>query len=199
MKTLYGNPISPFARKVMILARLHGIKLDEISPPSDVKRGYTDGINPLGKVPALVLDDGSVLFDSPVICQYLDGLSTTPMLPMDRLARAKAMTLHALGDGIATAVYNYRYEFVRGEALHWPQMMTRHETAIMMATEHLEARVDTLSRNWDFGTLAIICALDYAGYRAGHVDWQSAAPALSRWHTEFKAQPFWAETYGYDE
>lgn len=198
MITLYGNPISPFARKVMILARLHGIDLNVVSPPSDVARGYTDGLNPLGKVPALTLGDGTVLYDSPVICQYLDAVADAPLLPSDPIARARELTLHALGDGIATATYNYRYEFVRGEALHWPQMITRHETAIAMATTHLETEIETLGRDWRFGTIAIVCALDYAAFRAGHVDWQANAPKLAHWHEGMKSAPYWDETYGYE-
>ena len=71
---LFCHPVSPFARKAMILARLHGIDLEELKPEKDGANGYKAGDNPLGKIPALEWQPGQFLFDSPVICEYLDSL-----------------------------------------------------------------------------------------------------------------------------
>ena len=78
---LICHPISPYARKVMILARLSGIELEEQYPEKDGANGYTAGDNPLGKIPALEWQPGQFLFDSPVICEYLNSLRETSLLP----------------------------------------------------------------------------------------------------------------------
>ena len=103
----------------MILARISGIKLEEIQPEKDGVNGYRAGDNPLGKIPALEWQPGQFLFDSPVICEYLDTLRETPLLPSEGHVRFIQLWQHALGDGLSDAVYNYRYETVRPKALHW--------------------------------------------------------------------------------
>ena len=100
---LYGSPISPFSRKAMVIARELDLKL-EILPRPDNAAEFRR-INPLGKIPALVLDDGSALFDSPVICEYLNELGGGKFFPGNSLWRNnsgkwKALTLQALGDGL---------------------------------------------------------------------------------------------------
>lgn len=195
---LHCHPISPYARKAMILARVHGIEVEEIKAVNDGVNGYTGGDNPLGKIPALEWQPQQFLFDSPVVCEYLDTLSDTPILPADKHMRFLNLWQHALGDGLADAVYNYRYETVRPKELHWSEMIKRHETAILNAVDTLEHISEWIGAPWTFGNLAIVCALDYAGYRAGHLDWQSRAPKLAKWHSQFEENPHYAATYEYD-
>jgi len=194
---LICNPISPFARKAMILARLHGIDLEESQPEKDGKNGYKAGDNPLGKIPALEWQPGQYLFDSPVICEYLDGLGKTPILPKDTHQHFIQKWQHALGDGLSTAVYNYRYETVRPQALHWDEMIARHEAAIVNSIDTLERICDWLGAAWSYGNLAIICALDYTGFRADHLNWQDRAPKLAHWHAGFTTDTHYQSTYGY--
>lgn len=193
------HPISPYARKAMILARLHGIKVEEIQPEKDGAKGYKAGDNPLGKIPALEWQPGQFLFDSPVICDYLDSLGEVPILAADKHQHYLQKWQHALGDGLSDAVYNYRYEIVRPEALHWKEMIERHETAILSAVETLEQISDWLGGPWTYGNLAIVCALDYASYRAGHLNWQLRAPKLAAWHANFKDDAAYRDTYGFPE
>lgn len=195
---LICHPISPFARKAMILARLHKITLDEVRPEKDGARGYAAGDNPLGKIPALEWQPGQHLFDSPVICEYLDSLAKAPILPRDGHMRFIQLWQHALGDGLAEAVYNYRYETVRPEALHWPEMIERHETAIVQSIDTLERIAAFLGEAWTYGNIAIVCALDYANFRAAHLDWQTHAPKLAAWFEVMVSLPEYKETYGYD-
>jgi glutathione S-transferase len=196
---LICHPISPYARKAMILARLHGIEVEEIQPKKDGANGYTAGDNPLGKIPALEWQPGQYLFDSPVICEYLDSLGKSAILPKESHPRFLNKWQHALGDGLADAVYNYRYETVRPEGLHWNEMITRHETAIVNSLETLEKICQWLGGPWSYGNLAIVTALDYASYRAAHLKWKDKAPKLADWHSTFQDDPHYLSTYGYDD
>ncbi len=196
---LYCHPISPFARKAMILARLHGIEVEETIPTKDGANGYTSGANPLGKIPALEWQPGQFLFDSPVVCEYLDNLSETPILPSDKHQRFINLWQHALGDGLSDAVYNYRYETVRPKELHWDEMIARHEAAMVNAVATLEQISDWLGEPWTYGNLSIICALDYMSFRGGHLDWQERAPKLAKWHAGFTEDLIYQDTYGYSE
>lgn len=194
---LICHPISPYARKAMILGRLHGLSLEEIQPEKDGAKGYISGDNPLGKIPGLEWQEGQYLFDSPVICEYLDSLGEAPILAHDKHQHYLQKWQHALGDGLSDAVYNYRYEIVRPKDLHWAEMIERHETAIVQSVDTLERISDWLGGPWTYGNLAIICALDYASYRAGHLDWRTRAPKLAKWHSKFEADHAYRETYAF--
>ena len=195
---LFCHPVSPYARKAMILARYHGLGLTELRPEKDGPKGYLAGDNPLGKIPSLEWKPGQHLFDSPVICEYLDSLGRAPLLPSSGDLRYLNLWQHALGDGLSDAVYNYRQETVRPESLHWDVAIKRHETAILQSIETLERICKWIEGPWTYGNLAIICALDYASYRAGHLHWQDRAPELEKWHAGFKSDPHYISTYGYD-
>lgn len=195
---LVCHPISPYARKAMILTRLHGIEVEEVLPQKDGANGYIAGDNPLGKIPALEWQPGQYLFDSPVVCEYLDSLGENKILPPEGHSRFLNLWQHALGDGLADAVYNYRYEIVRPIELHWDEMITRHETAIIRSVETLETICEWIGGPWTFGNIAIVTALDYASYRAGHLDWQKRAPKLAKWFTQFEADPHYQDTHGYN-
>lgn len=195
---LYGSNISPYARKAMILWRVKGLEVKELPAHANGAHGYVGADNPTGKIPALVRDGHPVMGDSPVICEYIDSLSD-PILPPTGEARWKQLRLHALGDAISDATYNYRQETVRRSQIHWQKMIRRHETALTNMVKALEREVDGLGAPWEFGNLSIICALDYMSYRAGHIDWRVLAPSLARWHRSFTEEPAYKETYGYQE
>ena len=195
---LICDPISPYARKAMILARLSDIPLEEVKPEKNGANGYVAGDNPLGKIPALEWQTGQFLFDSPVICEYLDSLRESPLLPESGHARYIQLWQHALGDGLSDAVYNYRMETVRPPDLHWDEMIERHDQAIRNAVETLEKISSWLGEDWTFGNIAIVCGLDYAAYRAPHFNWKQAAPKLSEWHQKKTETEVWRETNAYD-
>lgn len=196
---LVCHPISPYARKVMILARLSGIELEEFYPEKDGANGYVAGDNPLGKIPALEWQPGQFLFDSPVICEYLDGLRESALLPENGHMRYIQLWQHALGDGLSDAVYNYRMETVRPSELHWDEMIERHNQSIRNAVATLEKISPWLGEDWTFGNISIVCALDYASFRAPHFDWKTAAPKLTEWHKTRADTQVWRDTNAYDK
>ena len=153
---LICSPISPYARKAMLLARLSNIELEESRPTQNGANGYAAGDNPLGKIPALEWQPGQYLFDSPVICEYLDSLRKTPLLPAEGHPRFIQLWQHALGDGLSDAVYNYRVETMRPKEFHWAKMIERHNQAIENSIATLEKIIPWLGDTWTFGNIAIV-------------------------------------------
>jgi len=193
---LYHSPLSPFARKCRILIRAKGLDVEELIAENDPKNGYASEINPLGKIPALVREGALPLFDSPLICEYLDSLND-PWLPTSGEHRWKAYRLHRIGDGLSEAMYNLRYETVREEGLHWPKIITRHKNAIRNTVDYLETIVDYIPKDWSFGTIAVVCALDYIDFRGPHLGWRKSSPKLVEWHQAFELSTEFRNTFPY--
>ena len=195
---LYTHPRSPFARKVMIFARVHDVTLDEeVVGGPDPQYGYTNGDNPLGKIPALEWQLGQFLFDSPVICEHLDNLSQTPLLPQNPQARFIQKWHHALGDGLAEANMHLMFERLRPKELHWEKMISRHERAVEKAVMHLEIMTDDIGEDWTFGNIGIVTALDFLSFRATQFKWRAAAPKLAVWHDGFIDKQAYQDSFGY--
>src|SRR5262249_55918310 len=136
---LYGTPISPFARKAMVIAHELGLKLEILPRPNDAEEFRR--VNPLGKIPALVLADGSVIFDSPVICEYLNAQGGGKFFPGNSLLRGdqgkwRALTLQARGDGLADAAVAIMTE--NRQAAPNPAHIERQRTALLASLDMLE-------------------------------------------------------------
>ncbi|MCB1813094.1 MAG: glutathione S-transferase [Candidatus Competibacteraceae bacterium] len=191
---LYYSATSPYVRKVMALAietgqrdALHLIEttLSPVSPNAALNAD-----NPIGKVPALVLDDGSVLYDSPVICEYLDTLHTGPRWFPDGPERWDALRRQALADGILDAAVISRYEAaLRPEALRWDDWLSGQQQKIIRALDQLEQTCGQWGERLDIGTLTIACALGYLDFRFADLDWRSEHPQLSAWFASFSQRP----------
>lgn len=196
---LYYSATSPYVRKVMALAietgqrdALHLIEttLSPVSPNAALNAD-----NPIGKVPALVLDDGSVLYDSPVICEYLDTLHTGPRWFPDGPERWDALRRQALADGILDAAVISRYEAaLRPEALRWDDWLSGQQQKIIRALDQLEQTCGQWGERLDIGTLTIACALGYLDFRFADLDWRSEHPQLSAWFASFSQRPSIAST-----
>ncbi len=181
---LYGSPISPFTRKAMVVARELDLKLTVLPRPEDAAEFRR--INPLGKIPALVLDDGSVLIDSPVICEYLNHVGGGKFFPgmslwKENTGRWKALGLQALADGIADAAVA---RIVEGRQ---PAPNDAHITRNMLA---VEAGLNALERSKmadppTIGEIAASCTLGYIDFRMPELDWRAARPNLSAWYAKF--------------
>lgn len=188
MKLLYQTH-SPYARKVLVMAREAGLAdrltvvHHETSPTW--RNDEVFRLNPLGKVPVLLLDDGTALFDSNVICEYLDGLhDRQPLIPRETKARLLALRLQALAQGLCDAGIAVRHETVRRpEALRYPAMRDGQ-------IEKLVATYDFLEREWahtatgepfDLGQIALATALDWLAFR-DLPDFEPGRPRLSSWY-----------------
>jgi glutathione S-transferase len=182
---LHTNPASPFARKVRVVAHVLGIALEEIATAPYQDENFRR-INPLGKIPALRLDDGSVLFDSPVICEYLDALGGGCFFPAKGdSGRWHALKLQALGDGIADAAVAFVVEG-RQENPH-EAIRARNMAAIRAGLDALERT--EFSQTPAIGEIAAACALGYLDLRIPDLGWRETRPKLAAWLARFEEWP----------
>jgi len=191
---LYNNPASPFGRKCRVIARELGLRLEEIQT-SPFQDAHFRRVNPLGKIPALVLDDGSVLIDSPVICEYLNHVGGGKFFPGMSILRHssgrwKALGLQALGDGLADATVTW---VLLGREEQVPEKArARQMETILAALDALE-RVK-FAKDPTIGEISVACALGYMEFRLTDLDWRSSRPNLSNWYALFCEYPSMKET-----
>jgi len=181
---------SPFGRKVRIAAMVLGLDgritaevADALDPADSLRRQ-----NPLGKIPALVLDDGEVLFDSRVIVEYLDHLAGGGrIVPAEPKARFAALRLQALADGIMDAsilrVYESRW---RDQAKHEPKWVEHQAGKVARALAALEAAPPARTAIPDVGQITVACALGYQDFRFQGA-WRRDHPHLVKYLEEFAA------------
>ncbi|MFM7420246.1 MAG: glutathione S-transferase family protein [Alphaproteobacteria bacterium] len=194
MKLAY-SPNSPYVRKCVVLAIQRGIdKQMELwtvgtTDPALVK------VNPLSKVPTLVLDDGSALYDSPVICEYLDGVGDGPkMFPPPGPARWKALRQEALGDGILDATQPRRREIALPQDEGRQTYITLQQGKVKAALAVLEAEADSLGMLTTIGEITIACALGYMDFRFPNEPWRPGHPKLEAWYAKVAAMPAMTRT-----
>jgi glutathione S-transferase len=194
------NKASPFARKVRVLVREAGLagRVEEIetavspvAPNEDLARE-----NPLVKIPALVADNGELLYDSAVICEYLDSLhSGRKLFPGAGPQRFSALRRQALTDGLLEAAVLCRYETaVRPEALRWKDWIEGQKRKIFGALGVLEAEAPSWSSDFDIGHIGVACALGYLDFRFPHWEWRSGHPRLAAWHQTVLRRPSVSQT-----
>jgi len=178
---------SPFVRKVRVLILELGLQdtviLQDAGAVTPVSNNTgLNAVNPLGMVPALELDDGSSLYDSPVICEYLNQIADGPFLPTDALRRFQTLGLQALGDGILDLSVALRYETaVRPEALRWQDWIDHQNEKIVRGLDALESKCLQFEASPLIGEVTIACALGYRDFRYADNDWRVGRPALTAW------------------
>ena len=197
MKLLY-SPASPYARKVLAVAHETGlIDRIEVVQAATAPTGAAPDVaphNPLRKVPTLLLDDGAALYDSRVICEYLDAHSAGPRLFPDGAARWDALTRQALADGLLDAALLTRYERVlRPEPLRWDAWDAGQVAKIASALDRIEVLVADMPP-LDIGSVAIGCALGYLDFRFPELAWRDGRPAAAAWYAVFEGRASMAAT-----
>jgi glutathione S-transferase len=195
MKLRYSTT-SPFVRKVHVLAIETGL-VDKIelvkTNTADPDLGRN---NPLQKVPALELDDGTSLYDSRVICEYLDSLGGGKFFPAPGPARWTALRRQALADGMMDAAVLRVMESKRPENYRFPDWDKRQTLKVTQGLAVLEA--DHLGPQLDVGTLSVAIVLDYLDFRFKAEDWRPAHPKLTAWHKSFSERASLRKTLPHD-
>ncbi len=191
---IYFSPASPFVRKCMVVAHELGLaeRIEKLaSAAGPVARDATVmAHNPLAQVPTFFCDDGSVLYDSRVVCEYLDDLAGGALFPRTGAARWARLTEQSLADGMTGAALLARYESVlRPEALRWDAWTEGQLAKVSSGLQWLESAAPTFGPRVDIGTIAFGCALGYMDFRFPHVDWRAQAPATARWFEAFNQRP----------
>jgi glutathione S-transferase len=194
---LHWSPKSPYVRKVVMCA----IELD-LMPRIELVRSVAAMLrpnpdimvdNPLSKIPTLVLDDGTAVFDSVVICEYLNMLGNGPFFPAGGPEKWDALRWHALGDGILEVLILWRNERERDNPL--PALMDAFESKTHASLALLEQEVDALSAApFAIGHVAIACGLAYLDFRFDALLWRGLAPRLAQWFAAIEARESFRDT-----
>lgn len=187
---IFHSPASPFVRKCMVVAHELGIadRIEKLpSAAGPVKRDASIlPKNPLGQVPTFLCDDGQVLYDSRVICEYLDATYSGALFPADGSQRWARLTELALADGMTAAALLARYEtMLRPEALRWNDWTEGQLAKVRTGLEWLETAAPSFGDRVDIGTIAFGCALGYMDFRFPSVDWRAEAPNTAKWFEVF--------------
>lgn len=189
MKLFYAAA-SPFVRKCLVCAHELGLRerlelVPAAAHPVNRDRALV-AHNPLGKIPTLLIDDGSVLYDSRVICEYLNGLGNGHLIPDDGPPRWSALVEQALADGIMDAAVLTRYEnAVRPESLRWPDWTAGQLDKVSCGLAQIEQRGAPAAGRVDIGAIAIGCALGYLDFRYASFGWREKYPRTAQWFETF--------------
>jgi glutathione S-transferase len=192
---LHWSPRSPFVRKVMVAAHERGVakRLNCVRTVAATSKPHAELMidNPLSKIPTLVLDDGTVIYDSPVICEYFDSIGdeeAPKLFPTAPKARLTALRRQALGDGFLDLLVLLRDERMRTNPsqAHLVSAVVRKKAIL----DSLELEAPELAAiQFGIGHIAIGCALSYLDFRYADEDWREGHQRLANWHATFSARP----------
>jgi len=191
---LHWSPRSPFVRKVMIVAHERGVaeRIACVRTVAAMTKPHAELMqdNPLSKIPTLVLDDGIVLYDSPVICEYLDSLrdGAPKLFPSEPKARITALRRQALGDGFLDMMVTLRNERERAQPSEVHMASTAARKSAVLKSLEREAQA-LAAAPFGIGHIAIGCALSYLDFRFAEDDWRKDHPRIASWHREFAVRP----------
>ncbi|WP_414164659.1 glutathione S-transferase N-terminal domain-containing protein [Superficieibacter sp. BNK-5] len=200
MMQLFFASTSAYVRKVMVCATVLGLadeieRLDSAAHPV-MRDDRIATFNPLAKVPALRTESGICLYDSRVICEYLNARAQGDLFPQKGEARWRSLARQALGDGLIDAALLARYEFsARPPEKQWQDWADAQLKKVAAALADIESQVSDFSdRPEDIGLIAIGCALGYLDFRFAGLNWRASHPLTAAWFAVFDAHPAMAAT-----
>ena len=188
---LHWSPRSPFVRKVMVFAHEAGLaeRLTLVRTVVAMSKPNLELLrdNPLGKIPTLVTDDVGVLYESVVICEYLDSLhGGAKLFPSSGPRRWHALRWHALGDGMLDTLILWYNERPKPPSQQTPEWLASFALKIRTSLDALEAEAGELARApLGIGHIAIGCALGYLDFRFAELGWREARPRSAAWFGDF--------------
>lgn len=191
---IYFSPFSPYVRKCLVTSHELGLEERIELLPSNANPVQRDqdiiSKNPLGKVPTFLLDDGQVIYDSRVICEYLDDFARGTLFPRSGMARWETLTLQALGDGILDAALLARYEDVaRPETLRWADWRASQLDKAETSLAYLNTNPKLLRDRVDIGSITVGCALWYLDLRFSDLGWRDRYSEVAQWFAAFSQRP----------
>lgn len=183
---------SPFVRKVHVAAIECGLNDRLELVPADIRSADSDYylVNPLAKVPSLERDDGRLLIDSPVICEYFDSLNGGPkLIPADPEGRIAVLHLQALSDGITDAAVLYNNERNRPDGERSADFQERQRLKATRGLDHVESNLALLEGSLNIGQIALATGLGWVNLRIGRDFWAGGRPGLASWVDAFAERP----------
>jgi len=202
---LHWSPRSPFVRKVMIFAHEVGLaaRIELIRTVVAMSQANCEllRINPIGKIPTLITDEGEALFDSTVICEYLDSLHGGPRyFPQAPRERWRALRWHALGDNMLDNLILWRNEILRPKAQQSPEMLAALEAKIRSSLAFLDTQAAPLGQTpIGIGHVGIATALGYLDFRFPRMAWRDEHPGVAAWYETFSQRPSIRNTLPVDD
>lgn len=194
---LYFSHSSPYARKARVVMYEAGLEasIEQIAIiPWEDPEGYRDH-NPFGKVPTLVLGDGTSLFQSNTICEYLDHLNTgAKLFPKSWDDRLSALRLLSFADNILDSCILQRMEQLFHADTRSEKLYERQNWSINMAIDALEREADGWADRCDIGLIAVACALGYRDFRFADHNWRDGHSTLADWYAVFIERPSFVAT-----
>ena len=194
---LYGSLTSPYVRKLRVLLREKGVPCEFVQADAWAADSPVPRLNPLGKVPVLERNDGSALYDSPVIIEYLDSLKAPALLASAGEERWAMLRLQALADGILDATVTRLLESRRPSAQQSPENIKRQEEKIARALAFADSlpkgEAYLMQNRFTVADLCLGVALEYIDFRYPH-DWRGKHPRLALWLAGISTRPAFAET-----
>jgi glutathione S-transferase len=190
---LFYSPNSPYARKCLVVAFELGLRerIETVSANATPTKRDPEiaASNPLSKVPTLIADDGTTVYDSPVIAEYLNALGGGNLLPLEGPARWNVLVEQALADGVLDAAILARYETaLRPENLRWQDWIAGQVDKVVGGLDEFDRRAARFGDRVDLGTIAIACALGYIDFRFAHLKWRDGRPRAAAWFDKFAAR-----------
>lgn len=197
---LFYSPASPFVRKTLVLAAENNLtdRIEKIQVATTVvaQDQELSANNPTAKIPALVTKDHGTLYDSRVVCQYLDTLHTNASFyPTDTGQKWNILRLEALCDGILDAAVNAQYEkALRPKELFWDEWFAGQMKKVSGGIKALDNELSILEGPINIVHVAAACALNYVNFRHTSLNWQAAHPKLAAWLETFNQRPSMQQT-----
>ena len=197
---LLSAPASPFARKVRIVLAEKRIECDIATVDVQPHENEVNAHNPLGKIPTLVLDDGTAIYDSRVIVEFLDNMTANSrLIPQDKRERIAVRRWEALADGVLDAGLLVRYESLRPQneqGASWTaKQMARLRRGLAQMEADLGAHAWCQRRRYTLADIALGCCVGWIGFRKpGGIDWRADYKNLAKHYDKLMQRPAFADT-----
>jgi len=195
---LVGSKTSPYVRKARVILAEKNLPYEFIEESAWSATTTVPRYNPLNKVPALVMDDGESIYDSRVICEYLDAVSGGGLIPSDPAARARVRRDEALGDGIAdagiTAFLERKREAARQDPTWIARQLDKVNAGIVAVAKGMGSKQYLGGAQLNVGDIACACALFWAEFRMPELGWRQSNPKLKAWAERMEMRPSFAAT-----
>ena len=196
---LIGSLTSPYVRKVRIVLAEKKIEYEFVLDSPWSPESTVPNVNPLGKIPVLVLDDETALFDSRVISEYLDNVApNNKLMPAPNRERTEVKRWEALADGICDAAALLFLEKKRPEPQQSPDWIARQESKMIRAIDYMASELGDnaccIGMHFSLADIAAVCALGYLAFRFPEIDWSEKHPNLARLYNKLMLRPSFADT-----